>query len=101
MIREDIRLWPMMNWSAPLGQNAKKKRRRFTLPVRIPHVIAGGLGMFVCVCAVWALVVEDPLGGEPIAVVATGFDAPKPSPAVVSGGAAMQGPRNYDGPGAP
>ena len=39
--------------------------------------------MFVCVCAVWALVVEDPLGGEPIAVVATGFDAPKTSPAIV------------------
>ena len=27
--------------SAPLGQNAKKKRRRFRLPIRIPHVIAG------------------------------------------------------------
>ena len=66
--------------SAPLGQNAKKKRRRFTLPVRIPHVIAGGLGMFVCVCAVWALVVEDPLGGEPVAVVATGLDPPETRP---------------------
>ena len=27
--------------SAPLGQNAKKKRRRFQLPIRVPHVIAG------------------------------------------------------------
>jgi polysaccharide deacetylase 2 family uncharacterized protein YibQ len=91
--------------SAPLGQNAKKKpkARRFTLPVRIPHLIAGGLAMFVCAGGVWALVVEDPLGGEPVAVVATGFDSPKSGPAmpaVVSGGAAMQGPRSYDGPGA-
>ena len=69
--------------STPLGQNAKKKRRRFKLPIRVPHVIAGVLGLFVCACAVWALVVEDPLGGEPIAVVATGFDAPKTSPAIV------------------
>ena len=89
--------------SAPLGQNAKKKQkgRRFTLPVRIPHIIAGGLGIFVGVCAVWALVADDPLGGEPVAVVATGFDAPKSGPAIVAGGAAMQGPRNYDGPSTP
>ena len=33
--------------SAPLGQNTKKKRRRFKLPIRVPHVIAGGLGLFV------------------------------------------------------
>ena len=86
--------------SVPLGQNAKTKRRRFTLPVRVPHLIAGGLGLFVCVCAVWALVVDDPLGGEPVAVIATGFDAPKASalPTVVAG---AQGPRSYDGPGTP
>jgi polysaccharide deacetylase 2 family uncharacterized protein YibQ len=92
--------------SAPLGQNAKKKQkdRRSTLPIRIPHVIAGALGMFVCACAVWALVVDDPLGGEPVTVVATGFDGPKPAPvmpAVVSIGGAAQGPRSYDGPGSP
>ena len=90
--------------SAPLGQNAKKKSkgRRFTLPIRIPHIIAGALGLFVLACAVWALAVDDPLGGEPVAVVATGFDGPRPGPAmpaVVSGGNASQGPRSYDGPG--
>jgi len=89
--------------SAPLGQNAKKKRRRFKLPIRVPHVIAAALALFVCACAVWALVVDDPLGGEPVAVVATGFDPPKPSslPTVVAGGVATQGPRSYDGPGQP
>jgi len=86
--------------SAPLGQNAKKKRRRF--PIRVPHVIAGALGLFLLAVAGWALLVDDPLGGEPVAVIATGSDPAKaapPMPTVVSGGAATQSPRNYDGPG--
>jgi polysaccharide deacetylase 2 family uncharacterized protein YibQ len=86
--------------SAPLGKSAKKQLRRFRLPIRIPHVIAGLLGLFVLACAAWAFMVDDPFGGEPIAVVATGFDPPKSGPAlptVVS----VQGPRSYDGPGAP
>ena len=92
--------------SAPLGQNARKKQkgRRFKPPIRVSHVIAGALGIFVCSWAVWALVADDPLGGEPIAVVATGFDGPKPTavmPVVVSVGGAVQGPRSYDGPGSP
>jgi hypothetical protein len=51
---------------------------------------------------VWALAVDDPLGGEPLAVVATGFDPPKSPamPAVVSA-AGEQGPRSYDGPSPP
>ena len=63
--------------SAPLGQNAKKQAAgasRCRSACRTS--IAGWLGAVRCVaCAVWALVVDDPLGGEPIAVVATGFDA--------------------------
>lgn len=90
--------------SAPLGQNSKKKKaRRFKLPVRIPHIVVGGLGLFVLACATWALVVDDPLGGEPVAVLATTFETHKPvlaMPPVVSG-VGMQGPRNYDGPGNP
>ena len=86
--------------SAPLGKSAKKKRRRFRLPIRIPHVIAGLLGLFVLACAAWALMVDEPLGGEPIAVVATGFDPPKSGPALPTVVSA-QGPRSYDGPNAP
>ena len=94
--------------SAPLGQNAKKERkkgRRFKLPICIPHIIAGLLGLFVGACAVWALMVYDPLGGEPMAVIAAGFDPPKPT--VDAGGGfgrrshCAQGPRSYDGPGNP
>ncbi len=87
--------------SAPLGQKKKNKARRFRLPIRVSHVVAGLLGLFLLACAVWALAVDDPLGGEPLAVVATGFDPPKSPamPAVVSAG--EQGPRSYDGPGTP
>ena len=87
--------------SAPLGQKKKNKARRFRLPIRVSHVVAGLLGLFLLACAVWALAVDDPLGGEPLAVVATGFDPPKSPamPAVVWAG--EQGPRSYDGPGTP
>jgi polysaccharide deacetylase 2 family uncharacterized protein YibQ len=83
--------------SAPLGQSAKKKRRRFSIPIRVPHLVVAGLGLFVLTFAVWALVADDPLGGEPIAVVATGADEPKAPPVV----AAAQGARSYNGPAAP
>jgi len=86
--------------SAPLGKSAKKERRRFRLPIRIPHMIAGLLGLFVLACTAWALMVDDPFGGEPIAVVATGFDPPKSGPALPTVVSA-QGPRSYDGPDAP
>ena len=86
--------------SAPLGKSAKKELRRFRLPIRIPHMIAGLLGLFVLACAAWALMVDDPFGGEPIAVVATGFDPPKSGPALPTVVSA-QGPRSYDGPDAP
>ncbi|MCX7310314.1 MAG: hypothetical protein NTV56_00955 [Alphaproteobacteria bacterium] len=65
--------------SVPLGQDAKKKRRRFTLPIRVSHLVAGALGLFLLAGVVWAIAVDDPLGGEPMAVVATGYDS-KPAP---------------------
>ncbi len=85
--------------SAPLGKNAKKKRRSFRLPIRVPHLIAGTLGLFVLACTAWALMVDDPLGGEPIAVIATGADPAKSAPALPNVISA-QGPRSYDGPDA-
>lgn len=80
---------------APLGQGAStKKPRRFRIPLAIPYVIAGLLGLFVATFAGWALVVSDPLGGEPVAVASV--SAP-PMPAVAGG---PQGPNKYDGPAA-
>ncbi len=89
--------------SAPLGQNAKKKRR-FKLPIALPQAIAGALGSFVAVCVAWALLVSDPLGGEPTAQVLTGMTSVKTKvamPVVTSPAGGVQGPRSYDGPGSP
>jgi polysaccharide deacetylase 2 family uncharacterized protein YibQ len=86
--------------SAPLGQKPKKKSR-FRLPLAIPQAIAGVLGLIVAVFAAWAVVMEDPLGGEPMAVVAappvpSRTEMPKVEAAVAA--APGQGARSHDGP---
>ena len=53
--------------NAPLGQDKAKKT--WKLPVALPHLVAGVLGLFAIVVAAWAVFADDPLGGEPIAVV--------------------------------
>jgi uncharacterized protein len=57
--------------SKPLGQSPKK-RKRFVVP--IPYVtrsIAGVLALCVAVFAGWILFVDDPAGGEPMAIVSS------------------------------
>ncbi|MDI1342695.1 MAG: divergent polysaccharide deacetylase family protein [Pseudolabrys sp.] len=56
--------------NAPLGQS-KKKSRLPKLPVAAPQMLAAALGMVGLVVVLWAAFVNDPLGGEPTAVVAT------------------------------
>jgi uncharacterized protein len=56
--------------SAPLGQDGKR-RRRFVLPKAVPNLIVAVLATIVLGFGLWTLVVEDPLGGEPMAVVST------------------------------
>jgi polysaccharide deacetylase 2 family uncharacterized protein YibQ len=60
--------------NAPLGQDKpgpdqNKKRRLPKLPVSGPQILAGLMGMFGLVVVAWALIANDPLGGEPTAVV--------------------------------
>jgi uncharacterized protein len=55
--------------NAPLGQDKGKKRPK--LPIAASHLLAGGLGVFGLAVAGWAIFANDPLGGEPVAVVAT------------------------------
>jgi uncharacterized protein len=62
--------------NAPLGQD--KRKGRLKLPALTPQIVAGTLGLFGIVVVVWAIFVNDPLGGEPTAVVATGAPAKKP-----------------------
>ncbi len=56
--------------SAPLGQGRTVKPGR-VLTIALPHAIAGVLSIFLAVFAGWAMIVRDPFGGEPMAVVHT------------------------------
>src|SRR5580692_1983039 len=53
--------------SAPLGQQPKKRRRAITIPV--PQILVGALALFLGVFVLWAVVADDPFGGEPMAIV--------------------------------
>jgi len=61
--------------NAPLGQD--KRKRPSKLPSAAPQVLAGVLGLSGLIVLAWAAFVNDPLGGEPLAVVAT--NAPPPT----------------------
>jgi uncharacterized protein len=91
--------------TAPLGQNRPSKRR-FALPIGIPHLLTGALTLPVMVFMAWAMIADDPLGGEPTAMVPA-----NPRPAAGEGAAlnpARPGgaptvadktrPNRYDGP---
>jgi polysaccharide deacetylase 2 family uncharacterized protein YibQ len=54
---------------APLGKS--KKRKGLTLPVALPQIVAGVLGLTIAAAGVWTVMANDPYGGEPVVVVAT------------------------------
>ncbi|MGC1465645.1 MAG: divergent polysaccharide deacetylase family protein [Pseudolabrys sp.] len=80
--------------NAPLGQDKPKTRPK--LPVALPHLVAGALGLFGVVVVLWAMFANDPLGGEPIAVAVTTPSAAKVKEAAQSN----EQHARYDGPGA-
>jgi len=53
--------------NAPLGQQLRK--RRLSIPITTSQVMAGVLALFFGVFVVWAMVGNNPFGGEPIVVV--------------------------------
>ena len=55
--------------SAPLGQNRAARRRR-GFPIVLSYAAIGLLALFPAVFVLWALVGEDPFGGEPKVAVA-------------------------------
>ena len=60
---------PADDLAKPLGRKAKKKKR-FVIPAAlVVRTIAGLLGLCVAVLAGWILFVDDPAGGEPLAIV--------------------------------
>ena len=78
MIREDRGVAPD-DLNAPLGQK-KKKPTRPSLPIAAPQLLAGVLGLCGVIVAGWAMFANDPLGGQPLAVVATGPAMTSPGP---------------------
>jgi uncharacterized protein len=82
--------------NAPLGQAKGKKLPK--LPVAAPQMLAGMLGLFGLLVVSWAIFVNDPLGGEPVAMIAAkppGATQAKPD----TEGDGKQHSR-YDGPAA-
>jgi uncharacterized protein len=79
--------------SAPLGQQPKKPRRTF--PITAAQGIVGALALFLGIFVLWAVIGNDPFGGEPMVVVSA--DLRPVTPAKPPGG--DPGPRRYDGPG--
>ncbi len=53
--------------NAPLGQHRRK--RRLSIPITTSQVMAAVLALFLGVFVVWAVVENNPFGGEPIVVV--------------------------------
>ena len=64
--------------SAPLGQERRSKRQR-AFPISASQTLVAALGLLALIFAAWALIADDPFGGEPVAV------APASLPATASG----------------
>jgi len=64
--------------NAPLGQQ-KKPSKLEKLPIGMPQLLAGLLGLSGAVVLAWAAFVTDPLGGEPMAVISAKPEAGAPA----------------------
>lgn len=79
--------------NTPLGQEKQKKPSKLgKLPVGMPQVLAGLLGLSGAVVLVWAAFVNDPLGGEPVAVVSAKPEPGAPPAAEVAKAAPKDAP---------
>ena len=88
--------------TAPLGQRPSPRRPVIRIP--LPYLIVGALALFVGAFVLWAAIGDDPLGGEPLAIVAAHLPnggAAKPAGPQAAEGGGVVG--RYDGPaqGAP
>lgn len=71
----------------PLRRDGQNRRPR--IPIAVPRALAGGLGFCLAVFVLWAILANDPFGGEPIVVVTADLrtpnrpaDEPSASPSV-------------------
>jgi hypothetical protein len=112
MWREDWRM-AADDLTAPLGQETKRGRSfSAAITASIPQAIAIALATFLGAFVLWAVIEDNPFGGEPMAVVQISPPGPM-APRVIGGpaarelpampgpnaaGAADSGPARYDGP---
>lgn len=59
--------------NAPLGRRPKRRR---SVRIPVPQIIAGALALFLGIFVFWAAAVDDPFGGEPVAVVPVHLQSP-------------------------
>jgi hypothetical protein len=72
----------MNDLTAPLGRDPRKHQHALTPPVG--QIIAVALGLFAGAFVLWAVMVEDRSGGEPIAVVPADLHIAKKAPEVIA-----------------
>ncbi len=92
--------------SAPLGQGQLKAppKRRRKFPLAISHVIAGALAIFVGIFMLWAIIGDNPFGGEPMVAVPIDLHAamkpkkPEQAAALDAVPSAGQAPGHNEGP---
>jgi polysaccharide deacetylase 2 family uncharacterized protein YibQ len=82
--------------NAPLGQGAKAKRGG-AWPLYAAQAAAGLLGLSVAVFALWAATADDPMGGEPTAVVMVD-PASTPAKTAEDAPVKIETPAHHDGP---
>lgn len=85
--------------NAPLGQAKPKMSKLPQLPVGLPQIAAGLLGLSGVVVLAWAALVNDPLGGEPMVVVSAKLPAEATEPPPTEKAADNLKPQNTVPPG--
>lgn len=86
---------PVDDLTAPLGTRPRQQKKPGLAAV-LPQALAGALGLFILLFILWAAIVHNPMGGEPIVTAAlTKQDAA----AAHKSDDSHVGPGRYDGPG--
>jgi len=67
------------DFAAPLGQGPRKRQR--SINIRLAQIFAGALALFLGIFVVWAVVGNDPQGGEPRVIVPANLDIAAKAPA--------------------
>jgi uncharacterized protein len=87
--------------SAPLGQDRRPKRRR-AFGISVSQAAIAVLGFSALIFVAWAMVADDPFGGEPVAIAPAALvspgDKPEQAGADVPELAANGPPNSHDSP---